>query len=252
MTDGWQDAEIVSVTVQTPGVKTFVLRPSCETRFEPGQHVDVRLTASDGYTAVRGYSVSSSPLEARTFELCIERLGDGEVSPYFHDVAAVGDVVEVRGPFTRHFVWRPLRDGATLLVGGGSGIAPLMAMVRYRASLANVPPLVLVYSARSWQDVIFREELLRHEATQRGVRVVFVLTRDIAGASTDRADGSARVADYSRRVDAAMLGDVIDAMPAGANACFVCGNNAFVGTVADALVAVGVPAEAIRTERYGE
>src|ERR1700712_3392655 len=117
--NSWQDARIESIVQQTPTVKSFVFRPAQWPTFLPGQHVDVRLTAPDGYEARRSYSLTSAPGDA-TFELAIERLNDGEVSPYFHDVAQVGDVIEVSGPFAEHFVWRPAQDGATLMIGGGS------------------------------------------------------------------------------------------------------------------------------------
>lgn len=247
MTDGWQDAVIVGITAETPTVKTFRLRPQHAVSFLAGQHIDVRLTAPDGYSAVRSYSMTSSPDNSSVIEIAVERLRDGEVSPYFHDVAESGDTIEIRGPFTRHFVWRPDIDGAALLVGGGSGVAPLMAMVRHRAAIADAAPATLLYSARTWNDVIFRDELLMHEREQRGFQLRFAITR---GSLSDGV--AARGVDFDRRVDEGMLREVISAMPLAPALVFVCGNNGFVNGVADALIAAGVDTAAIRTERYGE
>ena len=173
----WQDAAIERITVETPTVKTFALRPARATTFLAGQHVDVRLTAPDGYAAVRSYSITSAPDHTDTIEIAVERLRDGEVSPYFHDIAEVGDTIEIRGPFTHHFVWHPAKDGAALLVGGGSGVAPLMSMIRHRANVTGAAPATLLYSARTWNDVIFREELLRHETLQPDLQLRFAVTR---------------------------------------------------------------------------
>ena len=241
----WQDATIEQIEVATPRVKTFVLRPETIYPHLPGQHIDVRLTAPDGYEAHRSYSIASAPDDSGTFQLAIEVLQRGEVSPYFHAVAQTGDTIEVRGPFTTHFVWRPATDGAVLLVGGGSGVAPLMSMVRHRARVIDAPAMTLLYSARSWEDVIFRDELLLAERQQSGLRVFFCITRDVANAPPSR------VADFTRRIDHLIIRAVIDAIPLKPATCFVCGNNSFVGAVADALVDVGIPAHDVKTERYG-
>lgn len=241
----WQEAIIERIDVATPTVKTFVLRPRFWSAFLPGQHIDVRLTAPDGYEAHRSYSISSAPDTSGTLELAIEELRSGEVSPYFHEVAMVGDTIEIRGPFTTHFVWRPNANGNVLLVGGGSGVAPLMSMVRHRARLSNAPPMTLLYSARSWSDVIFREELLRHEREQAGLRVLFAITRDTSNAPV------ARVADFDRRIDLDIVRAVVRTMGVMPDTSFVCGNNSFVGTVADALVELGVASHDVKTERYG-
>ncbi|MEO7521831.1 MAG: ferredoxin reductase [Gemmatimonas sp.] len=245
MIDGaWQQATIVSIEKATPTVKTLVFRPQRWRAFLPGQHLEVRLTAPDGYTAQRSYSITSSPGEPETFELEIERLRDGEVSPWFHDVAEAGDTVETRGPFTEHFVWRPEHDGNVLLVAGGSGVAPFMSMVRHRATMSNAPGMTLLYSARTWSDIIERDELQRHAENQQGLRVLFALTRE-----TSLPSG---VHGYSRRIDEAMLRELVAARSDRPRTSFVCGNNGFVGTVADGLVRIGVRPGTIRTERYGE
>jgi ferredoxin-NADP reductase len=237
----WQEAIIERIILETPTVRTFVLRPRLWRPFLPGQHVDVRLTAPDGYRAMRSYSVSSAPESRETIELTIERLDDGEVSPYFHEVAQVGDTIELRGPFTEHFVWRPELTGPVLLAGGGSGVAPLMSMIRHRAHVPDAAPMTLVYSSRTWNDVIFREELLAQEAMQRGLRVVLCLTRDAAH----------RPGDYTRRIDSAILTEALTSLGGPPSLTYVCGANAFVETVADTLVSLGIPASTIRTERYG-
>jgi ferredoxin-NADP reductase len=241
----WQEAVIERIVQETPTVKSFVLRPSRAFSFVPGQHIDVRLTAPDGYEAHRSYSIASAPDDSGTFQLAIEVLKRGEVSPYFHEVAIPGDVIEIRGPFATHFVWHPESDEGVLLVGGGSGVAPLMSMVRYRAHVASPPPMTLLYSARSWSDVIFCNELLEHERTQRGLTVLFCITRDATGAP------AGRVADFTRRIDGVIVRDVLTRVPEMPSNCFVCGGNGFVGAVADALIDAGVLASQIRTERYG-
>ena len=246
MTDGaragpptWQEATIVTISSFTTAIRRVVLRPHSWRRFLPGQHIDLRLTAPDGYQARRSYSITSAPETEGTFEIAIERLPDGEVSPYFHDVAEVGDPIEISGPFAEHFVWRSEQPGGVLLIGGGSGVAPLLSMLRHRAFIPNAAPMTLLYSARTWDDVIVREELLAHEATQHNLRVVFCLTRDTAR----------RTVDFSHRIDAEILQTTLATL--SPQLTFVCGNNSFVGTVADALVELGTAAETIRTERYG-
>lgn len=246
----WQEAVIESIVTQTPTVKTFTFRLPHSPSFLAGQHVDVRLTAPDGYTARRSYSITSAP-GRETLELAIELLPNGEVSSYFHDVALVGDIIEIAGPFAEHFVWRPERDGSTLLVAGGSGVAPFLSMLRHRAFKSGAPPMLLVYSARTWNDVIFRDELLKHELAQQDLRIAFVITRQ-AEADAPAAPMFPRTADFTKRVDATMLRAILHAILSPPQSVFVCGNNGFVGTVTDALVDAGVPSEAIRTERYGE
>ncbi|MEO7964434.1 MAG: FAD-binding oxidoreductase [Gemmatimonadaceae bacterium] len=239
--EAWQQATIESITLQTPTVKSFRLHPLHWRPFLAGQHVDVRLTAPDGYVAQRSYSVTSSPDDDGVIELAIEELREGEVSPYFHEVAQVGDTVEVRGPFAEHFVWRPSLNEGVLLVGGGSGMAPFMSMVRQRARLIDAPPMVLVYSVRSWEDIIYREELFSHEREQRGLQLVLCLTRDAVR----------RPNDFARRVDADILMQAIALLPAPPAISYVCGRNSFVDVVAEALVGLGAVAASVRTERYG-
>ncbi|HEX2128482.1 MAG TPA: FAD-binding oxidoreductase, partial [Solirubrobacterales bacterium] len=153
----WQIATVAEIKQETPRVKSFRLElpmwmPHC-----PGQHYVVRLTAEDGYRAQRSYSVASSPLDEGQIELTIDRLADGEVSPYFHDVLEAGDQVEVRGPFASYFVWRG--ESPTVLVGGGSGVVPLMCMLRHRRRAAPDTEMSLIYSVRNAVDVIYADEL---------------------------------------------------------------------------------------------
>ncbi|HEX4935792.1 MAG TPA: FAD-binding oxidoreductase, partial [Gemmatimonadaceae bacterium] len=176
----WQQAVITDIRRLTSRVVSVTLRPERWRPFLPGQHVDVRLTADDGYQAHRAYSIASAPTGAGTLELVIERLADGEVSPFFHEVAAPGDTLDIRGPFAEHFVWRTDEPGGVFLAAGGSGVAPFLSMVRERAHLPAPPPMALLYSARTWSDVILREELLQHERAQHGFTLAFCLTREPA------------------------------------------------------------------------
>jgi ferredoxin-NADP reductase len=237
----WQEARIVRIERRTPRVTSFFLQPSRPFTYRAGQHVDVRLTAPDGYQARRSYSIASSPGADTAVELAIERLEDGEVSPFFHDVAAVGDEVELRGPLGGHFVWPDFEHGPILLVGGGSGVVPLMSMVRHRAASRSTVPILLVFSARVWDEVIFRDELLGLDERKDGFSLVLTLTREAAR----------RPADYSRRVDVAMMRDAVARLPEPPRVVFVCGSNAFVSAASQALIDAGVAAEIIRTERYG-
>ncbi|MEP7381282.1 MAG: FAD-binding oxidoreductase [Gemmatimonadota bacterium] len=238
----WQRAVITTLTAITPTVVSVQLRPELWRPFLAGQHVDVRLTADDGYSAQRSYSVASAPDMGDTIELVIERLSEGEVSSYFHDEASPGDVVELRGPFAEHFVWRPSEPGPLLLAAGGSGVAPFLSMVRQRARLAAPPRMLLFYSARSWDEVIAREELLRQEQEQQGLSLYLSVTREAA---------PRRPGDFARRVDRAIIDTLLARLGAPPALSYVCGANRFVGTVADLLIDAGVAAGTIRTERYG-
>ena len=234
----WREIAIERIVRQTPRVISVFVQPP----FAPhvaGQHADVRLTADDGYQAQRSYSIASAP-GADTLELAIERLDDGEVSPYFHDAARAGDRFEIRGPIGGHFVWRGRDGGPLLLVGGGSGIAPLMSMVRHRAAMAPGVPALLVYSSRTWEDVIYRDELLA-AARDPAFGLVLITTRD-----RPHRDG-----DYAHRLDRALVAEVLAKWGHAPKYAYVCGANGFVETATSALVAESVPAAVIRAERYG-
>jgi ferredoxin-NADP reductase len=198
-----------------------------------GQHVDVRLTAEDGYQAQRSYSIASAPADG--LELTVERLEDGEVSPYLVDEAREGDQLELRGPIGGYFVWEADDPAPVLLVGGGSGVVPLTAMARHRAREGATAPMRLLYSSRTWEDVIYRDEL-----ETLGLEVVHTLTREQPPGWTG----------YARRIDDAMLREV--AYPAGDGPkVFVCGSTRFVDAAADGLVRLGYDPIWIRTERFG-
>lgn len=225
-------------------MKSFVLDVGADFTFRAGQHVDVRLTAEDGYQAQRSYSIASAPELRGTIELMIEKLEDGEVSPFFHDGAQVGDAIELRGPIGGHFVWEATSGGPVLLAGGGSGIAPLMAIARHRFAAGSTAPMGMVFSARSWDEAMYRDELVEMEARGDGFLVVFALTRDA------REAGALRAGDYARRVDEAMMRDVVSRLGSVAQA-FVCGSNPFVEAAVRGMIAAGVDTRVVKTERYG-
>ncbi len=202
-----------------------------------GQHVDVRLTAEDGYQAERSYSIGSAPDDTR-IELTVEKLDDGEVSPYLTDELRPGDRIELRGPVGGYFVWEPEVGGPVLLVGGGSGVVPLMAMLRQRVASGSEADMKLLLSSRSWDDVIYRDELERIAGD--GVTVVHTLTRTQPPGWTG----------YARRVDKTMLEEI--APPPGERPLvYVCGPTPFVEAVANALVELGHAPERVKTERFG-
>ncbi|BCJ90731.1 oxidoreductase [Terrihabitans soli] len=238
----WQTATIEKIVPQTPRVSSFFLKLSEPFTTKAGQHVDVRLTAPDGYQAQRGYSMAQAPESGPDrIELCIEELEGGEVSPFFHMVAAAGDEIELRGPLGGHFIWRIDDPGPILLIGGGSGIVPLMSMARHRAASGVPVPMAMLYSARNWSEVIFRDELLELNGKRDGFDCVFTLTRDV-----EKRDGV-----HARRIDSAMVMETLMRLPALPAHVYICGSNAFVGAASGAVMAAGVAEGAIRTERYG-
>jgi ferredoxin-NADP reductase len=236
----WQQAKITAIVPQTPRVKSFFFELSRPFAFLAGQHVDVRLTAPDGYRAERSYSIASAPEMQSRIELVIERLDDGEVSPFFHDVAEVGDDIELRGPIGGYFVWEVADGGPLLLLGGGSGVVPLMSMIRHRANQNSRVPTLLLFSARTFDDVLFRDELFDLEARD-GFELALALTREPAR----------RARDYGRRIDTTILAELLPRLPYAPKQVFVCGSNPFVEAAADAAIASGIAPGLIRTERYG-
>jgi ferredoxin-NADP reductase len=231
----WRTVTVREVVDETQQTRTLVLDVPDWPGHVAGQHVDVRLTAEDGYQAQRSYSIASAPEDQRV-ALTIERLDDGEVSPYLAGEVRTGDEFEIRGPVGGHFTWRVQDGGPLLLVAGGSGLVPLMAMLRHRAAQGSDVEARLLLSTRSLEDVFYRDEL----SALDGVRVSYTLTRE-------------RPADwngYERRVDAEMLADV--GPPASEDPrIFVCGPTAFVEQAAESLVSLGHEPGAIRTERFG-
>jgi ferredoxin-NADP reductase len=236
----WQNAVITEIIARTPKIKSYFFRLSEPFIWAAGQHVDVRLTAPSGYRAMRSYSIAGAR-DRYEIELAIELLQDGEVSTFFHEIAAVGDTIELRGPLGGHFVWSETEGGPLLLAGGGSGVVPLMAMVRRREAAARTVPIALLCSARSWDDVLYREELIELAERHNGLSLVLTLTRE----------RPRRPGDFNRRVDASMMIAVLSQLPAPPKYVFVCGSNHFVNAAADGAVASGIPARIIRTERYG-
>ena len=223
----WQIGIVTAVKQETPRVKSFRIELPMWMPHMPGQHYDVRLTAPDGYRAQRSYSVASSPLDEGEIELTIDRLEDGEVSPYFHDVVVDGDQVEVRGPFTSYFVWRG--EAPVLLIGGGSGVVPLMAILRHRRRVMPELAMRLVYSVRSADDVIYADEL--------GDDALVTFTREPPQGWTG----------HTGRINPALIAEAgIDN-----GIVFVCGSNPFVDAAADLALGTGFRPEQIRTERFG-
>ena len=237
----WQTATVERVWPETQRVKSFRVALRGLKRFRPGQHVDVRLTAPDGYQAQRSYSIASAPGEAGTIDITVELIDDGEVSPYFHEMVHEGDQIEMRGPIGGPFTWTVEQGGPLLLVGGGSGVVPLMSMLRHRANLAEVPPRsALLYSTRTLDDVIYRDELEKMSAADQNMDLTLTLTRKQPPDWTGN----------SRRVDAQMLREVIARLGTPALS-YICGSTGFVESVAGLLVDEGLPPESIMTERFG-
>jgi ferredoxin-NADP reductase len=232
----WMTATASRVIDETPSVRTIELRVPGWPGHRAGQHLDVRLTADDGYQAERSYSIASAPGEP--VAITVERLDDGEVSPYLTEELRPGDEMEVRGPIGGYFVWDGDGSGTPLLlVGGGSGVVPLRSMLRHRERIGATTPTRLLYSARSLADVIYAGELGQHHD---GVDVIYTLTRTQPPGWTG----------HSGRVDAALLSDV--AWPVSQDPLtFVCGPTSFVEAVASGLVGLGYPAGRVRTERFG-
>jgi ferredoxin-NADP reductase len=235
----WRLAEVVDVVPETPRTSSLVLEVPGWEGHRAGQHVDVRLTAPDGYRAQRSYSIASAPEDGRPV-LTVDRLDDGEVSPYLTDELMAGDMLELRGPIGGYFVWEAADGGPLLLVGGGSGVVPLMAMVRHRAAAGSGVPTRLLLSSRSHGEIIFREELERLAAGDDGLEVFHTLTRSRSGGWEG----------YDRRIDARMLSEVAWPPEEGALA-FVCGPTPLVEAAASALVGLGHDPARVRTERFG-
>jgi ferredoxin-NADP reductase len=223
----WQIATVTDIKVETPRVKSFRFGMPMWMEHLPGQHYDVRLTAPDGYRAQRSYSIASSPLDVGEVELTIDRLDDGEVSPYFHEVVEEGDEVELRGPFTSYFVWRG--ESPVVLVGGGSGVVPLMCMLRHKRRAMPDLDMRLVYSVRYADDVIYQDEI--------GGDAVLTYTREAPEGWSG----------HTGHIDVELLREPA----AGARIAFLCGSNGFVETASGLLLDLGMEPGAIRTERFG-
>ena len=234
----WQPARIVAMSQLTPDIRSIIFEPQTPFVHKPGQHVDLRLVAPDGYEARRSYSIASAPDGSGQVELAVERLMDGEVSPFLHDIAEVGDEIEMRGPLGGHFVWLPAEGGPLLLLAAGSGVAPLMAMLRERQAQGSTVPVALLLSVRHRAEAPWLTELQAMAARDNGL--VFRL-------ATTRESGS----DYDHRIDTQMVADLLALLPGPPMRAYLCGSNAFVNAAADGAQAAGMDAAAIRTERYG-
>ena len=223
---------------ETARTKSIVLDLPGWAGHHAGQHVDVRLTAEDGYQAQRSYSIASAPEDGHIV-LTVERLDDGEVSPYLTDELRAGDALELRGPIGDYFVWEERLGGPLFLVGGGSGVVPLRAMLRHYVAVGSAVPLRVLYSSRSLEDVIYREELTRMR-DEKGIDIRFTLTRQQPAGW----DG------YARRIDRALLAEV--AFPSDDRPrTYICGPTGFVEAAAGGLVELGHDPSSIRTERFG-
>ncbi len=236
----WQIATVKAIKPETPKVKTLTLGLPDWQPHQAGQHYDVRLVAPDGYQAQRSYSIASEPERKGIIELTVEKIDDGEVSPYLCDVLQPDDLVQVRGPIGGYFVWNASLGGPLLLIAGGSGIVPLMAMLRHRAVVGARVPSRLLYSVRTPDDVIYREELEKLRQASDGLEVIYTFTRAQPLGWTG----------YARRIDSEMLRQV--SQPLGHNPkVYICGPTALVETAANGLVEIGLMPALIKTERFG-
>ena len=235
----WRIGEVVETRPAAPRTRSLYLEVPGWEGHKAGQHVDVRLTAEDGYQAQRSYSIASAPEEGR-IELVVEHLDDGEVSPYLTDELRTEDKLELRGPIGGWFAWEAREGGPLFLVAGGSGIAPLMAMIRHRAAAGSDAACRLLYSSRSREDTIFAGELDRLTASDGSLEVVYTLTRSQPSGWTG----------YARRIDDEMLAEVAPT-PEQRPLVFVCGPTPLVESVATSLVGLGHDAGRIKTERFG-
>jgi ferredoxin-NADP reductase len=234
----WRVATVARLQPETPSATTLILDVPDWPGHLAGQHIDVRLTAEDGYQAERSYSIASAP-DDPDLALTIERIDDGEVSPYLTEELHTGDQLELRGPIGGYFTWEVTDGGPLLLLAGGSGLVPLMAMLRHRAAAASDSEATVLVSARAWDDVLYRDEL--EAQRNHGVLVRFTLTRE----------QPSEWSGWSGRVSADMLRELGAADRAEQRRVFVCGPTGFVEHVADLLVELGHDPHAIKTERFG-
>ena len=236
----WQLATIDAVRDETPTVRTFTLGLPDWAGHRAGQHVDLRLTAEDGYSVERSYSIASAPEVTERIDITVERIPGGEVSPFLHEVVVPGDRLEVRGAIGGYFVWEAALGGPLFLVAGGSGVVPLMAMLRHRSAAGVSTPTRLLFSSRHYEEIIYREELDRLAAADDGLEVVHTLTRSQPEGWTG----------YQRRIDDRMLSETLTTLGVSART-YICGPTALVETAANSLVRLGLPPDRIRTERFG-
>lgn len=236
----WQIASIKEIRPETANVKSFTLTLPQWMRHRAGQHYDIRLTAEDGYQAQRSYSIASQPEREGEVDITVERINDGEVSTYLHDVLVAGDRIEARGPIGGYFVWEATMNEPLLLIAGGSGVVPLMSMIRHRAAAGGKNPTALLYSSRTFEDIIYYDELEKRRLANDNLQVVHTLTR------SQPADWKG----YARRIDQQMLKEV--AGPLGRSVqVYICGPTLLVESAANTLVKIGIRSNQVRTERFG-
>jgi ferredoxin-NADP reductase len=235
----WQIATVKAIKQETSDVKTFTLTLPDWVQHKAGQHYDVRLTAQDGYQAQRSYSIASQPERVGEIDLTVERIEDGEVSSYMHEVLIPGDLIELRGPIGGYFVWEVALGGPLLLIAGGSGVVPLMSMIRHRVAAGSDVPTRLLYSSRTYEDIIYGDELDLLSKANSKFEVSHTLTRSQPSGWTG----------YARRIDQQILSEV--AAPLINPQVFVCGPTPLVEAVANSLVQIGINPARIRTERFG-
>jgi len=236
----WYPGVVTRIETLSPRVKSFFFRLPKALAFRPGQHVLVRLTAPDGYRAQRSYSIASAPSLSEELELTIERLADGEVSPFLHDVVEPGDEIELGGPIGDHFVWDPADGKSALLIGGGTGVVPFLSMLRQRAAIASHVPVTLVFSARTRADLLFHDELSRLTSSDSDVNFIATLTRETSAPGF-----------RTGRIDAALIAHAISEMNEPARQVLICGSNPFVETATEGALVAGIDSTKIKTERYG-
>lgn len=236
----WQLATVTAIHPETAKVKTFTFSLPQWIPHRAGQHYDIRLTAEDGYRAQRSYSIASQPERAGEIDLTVELVEGGEVSAFMHEGVVVGDRIEVRGPIGGYFVWEAALGGPLLLIAGGSGVVPLMSMLRHRAAAGSTAPARLLYSSRTYEDVIYRDELDQLAARRDSFELFQTLTRSQPEGWTG----------FARRIDTRMLGDVSRLYGSKA-LTFICGPTALVESAANGLLELGLKSERIKTERFG-
>ena len=234
-------ATVTKVRVASDRVKLFTLEVPTGGNFKAGQHYDVRLTAPDGYQAQRSYSLASSPGDTNLIEIAIELIDDGEVSSYFHDSVEPGEMIEVRGPIGGHFTWEPSHTKSSIFVAGGSGIAPIISMLRHRFTVKNNAPALLLFSVRTEDDILYREELERMSDNDPSLHVVTTVTR---GTSKDWIGNT-------RRIDQGMIDSALVNTGVKPESAYVCGGSGFVESIANILLDTGLDFKQIHIERFG-
>lgn len=237
----WQIARVLTVVQETTRVKTFTLQLPQWIPHLPGQHYDLRLTAEDGYQAQRSYSIASPPEQKGQIALTVELIEDGEISTYLHEGIAPGDPLEVRGPIGGYFVWTDgMKETPLLLVAGGSGVVPLMAIIRHRAKIGATNPTALLFSVRTGDDAIYQRELTQLASNDTSFHLFLTFTRQPPPGWTG----------YRRRIDRTMLTALLQSFETRPQS-FICGPTLLVEQVANTLVELGLSADMVRTERFG-